>query len=408
MHIYLNFLLIALVLLNPWQNALGGTREVCQVAEAALKQASQIRGLAIKKKVPCEVHGKELVKEYIVGTIKTKLPPQRLEHEEWVYKALGMIPESFDYTKGIVDLYLSQIGGYYDPEKKHFIMAGWLPAALQTTIAAHELTHALQDQYFRLDSFMDIRKYSSDQMLARSALVEGDASAVMYDFVRRGAGQPPLSQEADVGSILVQNVLGSQMVAGMTSIPSSIQVMLIFPYTSGLRFAHHLLRTGGYVKIDAAFSHPPRSTEEILHPEKFGANQDFREITPEEVVSIGTQPERIAFSDVLGEFGISALLGMGELSRDESTRAAEGWGGDRVVLLEKKASAGDPEYEVRWLSSWDSSKDADEFELAIRKFFLFRGGKKVAAEGNMPLGDAYVGQIERDGVQVRIRVRSKK
>ena len=255
---------------------------LCQIATGAIEQASNIRSLRVKSKVPCEVHDKEKVKNYLLDTLENKVTFEKLRKEEAVFKALGFIPEDFNYKDGIVELYLGQIGGYYDPDKSYYVMAGWLPAMLQTTIAVHELTHALQDQYFNLQTFLDLKMQSNDELLARSALVEGDATAVMYDFARVTAGQKRLEEESNVEGLMLQSVISASMVAGMGKVPKTLQSMLIFPYTSGLRFAHELLRKGGYKQIDQAFNKPPRSTEEILHPEKyFHPKKDFIEIEAE-------------------------------------------------------------------------------------------------------------------------------
>ena len=180
-----------------------GAREAdCKIAKMAIEEASKIRGLGIRKVVPCVVQTKEEVKGYLLGTLVSKLPKRKLANEALVYSTIGMIPKSFNYETGLVDLYVSQIGGYYDPDRKRFVMAGWMPALFQTTVAIHEQTHALQDQYFNLETFVDPKLENGDILLARSALVEGDATAVMIDYNRKLAGQASIAQEKDVHTVL--------------------------------------------------------------------------------------------------------------------------------------------------------------------------------------------------------------
>lgn len=336
---------------------------LCAIAKSAVSHASEIRGLKAKHSIPCLVHDKQEVKEYLLHTIQTKLPPNKLKMEEVVYKVLGILPGSFDYEDGIVDLYLSQIGGYYDPEADHFVMAGWMPALLQTTVAVHELTHGLQDQHFNLEKLVDPKIENSDLLLARSALVEGDATAVMFDYARELAGQPSLAQEENVNSMMMHNILGVSLVAAGMKVPQSLQMILIFPYTSGLRFAHALLRENGYKSIDKAFKSPPRSTEEILHPEKYGIQPpDFMVFQDEEtrVSAIPVEAER-EYVDTVGEFSISALLANYATDKKASTEAAAGWGGDRVAVYRKGATRW-----VVWLTNWDTERDAQEFLRAFR------------------------------------------
>lgn len=334
--------------------------ETCKLADTAISDASRIRKLKIRKSVPCFVHNKDQVKKFLLHSIDTKIPAQKLFMEATVYKALGIIPADFDYQQGIVDLYLNQIGGYYSPEAKHFVMAGWMPALLQTTVAVHELTHALQDQYFNLEQFTDEKKFSGDELLARSALVEGDATAVMVDYTRGLVGQPKIETEKNVESMMLQNVIGSSLVAGMGSIPTSLQMTLIFPYTSGLRFVHTLLMRGSYGEVDKAFRRAPRSTEEILHPEKYLVEKpDFVKITgasllPKEATP-GIAP---SYQDSLGEFSTSTLLANFVADKNIAAQAAAGWGGDEVAVFDDKLNA---KRFVVWKTLWDSEKDADEF-----------------------------------------------
>ncbi|MCB0311115.1 MAG: hypothetical protein KDD42_07760 [Bdellovibrionales bacterium] len=400
-------LLVLLCLVSPFQQVSALDDPLCQVASSSLEKASKIRGLEIKTKVPCLVRDKEHVKKYLLHTIKTKLPPNKLKHEEQVYKALGLLPAEFDYSDGLIELYLSQIGGYYDPEEDHFVMAAWMPAILQTTVAVHELTHGLQDQYFDLEKFVNPKIENSDLLLARSALVEGDATAVMFDYARQLAGQGSIAEDPDVEGFMIQNILGASLVTG--SVPESLKMMLIFPYTSGLRFVHQLLRKGGYERVNQAFGQPPRSTEEILHPEKYYQEQaDFREISDEQQRS-ALLPESAVkvYSDTMGEFAISAMLGNYAKNRLAAAQASQGWGGDRVALYQVGSSSSTW---VVWKTIWDTESDAQqffaEFETTLRKRFVEISRRKGSA-GPMLLRDGTKLHLKREGLEIEFVVEPK-
>lgn len=319
------------------------------------------------------------VKQYLLDTIKSKIPPRRMKMEGVIYRVLGFIPDDFEYEQGLVQLYLDQLGGYYDPEKDHFVMAAWLPAIMQVPVAVHELTHALQDQYFELSSFTDVNKYSSDELLARSALIEGDATAVMIDYSRLKVGQSPIAKDADVTAIMMQNLLGTSLFSGMNQIPESLKLTLLFPYTSGLRFAHTLLRKGDYQELTKAFAKPPRSTEEILHPEKYYIQkQDFLELENPKS-KYAEQNREILFEDTLGEFSISALFAGFIKNKAEVAEIASGWGGDRIVVYQ----ATDNSYELHWITHWDTESDSTAFYQAYKKVLESRAiGKDISISQN--------------------------
>ncbi len=362
---YLTICLIVSLIILP--AALNSQDNPCLISTEAIKEASAIRGLAIKEKTPCYLRNKEEVKEFLLSTIKTKIPAERMKAEEMIYKAFGFIPPDYDYENGLVKLYLDQLGGYYDPDKDHFVMAAWIPAVMQVPVAVHELTHALQDQYYDLTKFTDIKTYSSDQLLARSSLIEGDATAVMVDYTRKLSGQPSISKDQDVTSIMMQNIIGSSLFAGLREVPESLKLTLLFPYTSGLRFAHKLLRDGGYKAIDKAFKNPPRSTEEILHPEKYLSKEsDFIVIAPESPKIIEGETSTMVFDDTLGEFAIVSLFSMFDQPKSKASEIAAGWGGDRVAVWKVVGSASKERYEIIWRTHWDTEVDAQEFYEGYR------------------------------------------
>lgn len=381
-------LLMLLLFVQPGGHA--ESAEMCTIANDAIVAASKIRGLSQKRKVPCEVHDKPKVRAYILEAIETQVPKKKLLMEELVYQTLGFIPKDFNYQDGLIDLYLSQLGGYYDPKKRYFVMAAWMPAMMQNTIAVHELTHALQDQYFDLEPFIDPEKYTTDQVLARMALVEGDATAVMMDYTRSLIGQQPLSESEDVEGIMMQNVLSVALVAGVDNIPQSLSTLLIFPYTSGLRFVHDLIKKGGYKQIDRVFKRPPNTTEQILHPEKYTSQKkEFVEIEATELQSVLSGEQELLHTDVLGEFSTSSMLGMfHEKGGAGAASAAAGWGGDRVAVYRDKTSG---DLSVLWRQNWDSPKDAEEYFDAYTQLLkvresdldLTQKGQAVAQAGKL-------------------------
>ena len=347
---------------------------LCRLAEDSLVKASALRGLKVRTTVPCVVQDREMVRQFILSELDSKIPPDRLRGEEISYKALGMIPENFDYKSGIIDMYVSQIGGYYNPSRAHYVMAGWIPAALQAPVAVHELTHALQDQYYDLESFVEPKRYTSDELLARSALVEGDATAVMIDYSRELQHQPPIAKITDVNAIILSNVLGSGLTAGFSSVPASLQLQILFPYSSGLRFVHTMIQSGGYASLDKVYRSPPRSSEEILHPEKYGtAIPDFANPDWKGIRSL-LQDTTPIHHDTMGEFGVSSLMTMFESDRTKAADIGSGWGGDTVLVFERSGGA---EHETVWVTHWDTPTDASDFAQ------MYRAGleKRFGAQG---------------------------
>jgi len=344
----------------------------CSIAASALKKASKIRGLSPIEEVPCKLQNRKEVAAFVSKTIKEKIPQEKLLGEEIVYKMLGLIPYDYDYRKGIVELYTGNLGGYYDPDNDFYAMASWMPEKLQPAIAVHELVHALQDQHFVIDKLLDPKQYSSDQLNARSALAEGDATAVTLDWVASLQNQPALAEREDLSQEFVSGLVGADRGLGDGRTPDTLKKILVFPYIHGLKFVHAILRREGYQGVNKAFKRLPESSEQILHPEIYlsgkRGSRDINFQIPEEFKSrFSDEPY---FVDRLGEFFISVLLSE-MISADKAVLAAKGWGGDKVAYYqslksERKKSPGfNNSGLLIWESSWDTEADSNEFFHAL-------------------------------------------
>jgi hypothetical protein len=139
--------------------------------------------------------------------------------------------------------------------------------------------------------------------------------------------------------------------------------------------------------VNAAWEHPPRSSEQILHPEKYwdSAKRDLpkRVAVPDPSRILGAGWTR-AGSGNLGELTLGSLVGapapdageLGAAAGAWTNAAASGWGGDRYELWTHGDAA-----VVLLATVWDTALDAEEFERALPKdragFSVKRRGSKV-------------------------------
>jgi hypothetical protein len=310
--------------------------------------------------------------------------------EELAFRAVGLIPDDFNYGKRLVDFLVSQIGGYYDPKEKRFVMAAWLPGSIQHGVAVHELTHALQDQHFGLRKLLNPKAGTTDSDLAISALIEGDASAVMFDEQSRRASNIKLQEMPSVDSLLLFQVLGLNFGAEGGEVPDALKGILIFPYTSGLRFVHALLLKGGYAEINKAYASPPKTSREILHPDEFLAASFTPSIPEPSELPSYSQENKPEYLDTLGEFAISGILSAVPSSKPNAALAAKGWVGDRLAVFPSREGVRG----VSWVTRWESERDAQEFLDTYTAFLESRYSTKVA-RGTIKLSESKSVTISR-------------
>jgi hypothetical protein len=352
----------------------------CDRVDTLIHEIPSLRELSFVKEVPCRLKNKDDVKQYLDYLLSKEVTSKKLDKEEIIFKALGIIPPDYDYRNGIIKLYKDQVGGYYNPEEKYYAMASWMPASLQDPIAIHELTHALQDQHFDLESIME-ESLSSDELIARSALIEGDATLVMTDYSRRLAGLPSINEDESVSSFMLQTIIAASFGGTMKDAPPALQAMLLFPYISGMKFAHALLREGGFTTINHALENPPRGSNEILHPEKYlerinpdpptSSHETARETAKERLAcnpapSFGDLTFTLSSEDILGEFGTSVFF-IAYHKTHMAPLIASRWEDDRICLY----SSGS-EYYITWEHEWRDSPSREKFINEVKKIFQQR------------------------------------
>lgn len=342
-----------------------------QAADEIAKQVAALRGLPLKTPFDRGVLTRTEIGQRLRERVAKDYSPEEVRIESGVFKRMGLLPEAADYEKLVFDLLTEQVAGFYDPYKKTLYIADWLPLEMQRPALAHEIEHALQDQHFDLKKLSAPLKEDGDRQLARSALVEGDGTAVMLEFAARSMGVDT-SKMPEVLSRLGRQMMQLSMstTPALQRAPAVLRESLVFPYAAGLEFITALRQGAPWRRIDDAFRDPPESTEQILHPEKYVLRERPVRITAAPLTTL--QPRREVKRDVLGEMMYRVWFGL-RLADAAAEQAAAGWGGDRLVAY---AQDGESLPIVVLLSAWDSEQDAGEAEQAGRKAVLAMSGQK--------------------------------
>jgi hypothetical protein len=128
-----------------------------------------------------------------------------------------------------------------------------------------------------------------------------------------------------------------------------------------------LRRRSPWSAVDAAFARPPKSTEQILHPEKYVADEAPVAVAIAAPPSLATLGYAIVHSTTWGELGIQLVLRSKGLDLDGAALAAAGWSGDRAIVL-ARATAQTPRRSIGVARmEWDSEVDALEATEAFVK-----------------------------------------
>ena len=156
-----------------------GNAEFTAAADQVLTQMSEITGLALLSPVKKTLRSRADIRAYVIREMNEDKEPAERYASERSAEALGLIPKGFDFDGFMVDLLTEQIAGLYDPKAQEFYIADWIPIEDQRMVMAHELTHALQDQHYKIEEWVKAARPNDDAELARESVLEGSAMAAM-------------------------------------------------------------------------------------------------------------------------------------------------------------------------------------------------------------------------------------
>ncbi len=323
-----------------------------QLAEIE-EQVIAIRGLEAADIGPPEIITRAELGAELRALFDEQYPPEERERDNLALRALGLLSEDQDVAELQLQLLGDQVLGFYDDIEKRMVVvsdAGLDVSAMVTY--AHEYTHALQDAAFGLDSLETDAEGADDRSLARTALIEGDATVTMVAWAIENLSQEDL---VEIGTTPVPNLEG---------IPSWMVNQLQWPYTAGQLWLSSI--AGGnplapqFGEIDAAYADPPDSTEQIIHLDKWESREAPVAVeVPDLAAVLGDGWEEVDDTP-MGEASIGFILEHFGANREAASAAGDGWGGDRVRIV----TGPDGAFAVAWRSFWDTPEDATEFASA--------------------------------------------
>ena len=337
-------------------------RNLTHLVDSLMPAVEQATGLKFRRRPESALRSRDEVRTFVQAKLSQEMPPEKFRQLTQAYTLIGLLPDSLDLRAVMEELYAQQIAGYYDPDSSTFYgVEGAAPAVLRLTVA-HELVHALQDQYLPLDSIMK-DKSSNDRSAAAHAILEGQANYASIVMLQGAeiANSPEFWENF--------RATGDQMLSGgsMGNVPAVLREGLLFPYLAGAEF----MRWWGASPLRDTLPYGPRmprSTEQIMHPDRYAKGD-----TPIDVQFTDTVPG--SYEDVLGEFDIRLL--MQELTGRKASDAdlPLGWGGDRFRLDEGNGGPG-----LVWISVWDEPRYRDWFQSATEAAFKSRAKPGYRAE----------------------------
>ncbi|MEO7985672.1 MAG: hypothetical protein ABI766_04000 [Gemmatimonadales bacterium] len=301
-------------------------------------------GMRFKTAPRSAMRTREQVRAYLLAKLDEELTPPRLRGLEAAYRLLGLLPDTLSLRALLLDIYTEQVAGYYDPDSAMLFGVRGADRSQLRLVLAHEMVHALQGQYLPLDSILKTTS-NNDRLTAAQAILEGQATLASIDVLAPGQGVSKTQQFWDMYRDQVEEQQGTMPI--FAKAPLVVRQSMIFPYLDGAEFMHWWASSPHADTLPYG-PRMPRSTEQILHPERYE-----RKDTP--VTLVFPEPGGI-FEDVLGENEIRVLIATLAGSDEVQTVMPIGWGGDRFRVYDTGAGPG-----LVWYAVWDDDRSRDRF-----------------------------------------------
>ncbi|MBU0637936.1 MAG: hypothetical protein KKB50_03660 [Planctomycetes bacterium] len=367
--------------------------QLAPVVAEIQKEVERLRGWKFKQPVSVAVYTEDELRAFMSrGLAEEAGTPEAHADSETTLKLVGLVPPDCDVARIFEEATSGFVPGIYDHREKKLGVV-WRPGVTldslrHSDVIAHELVHALDDQHYDLERLLEDDDASSDRQAVIGAVVEGSAVILQERYVHRRI----VTGELDAVELWQgrQEQMGDMR--GLLEAPPYVSSFLArFP--CGVRF---LLRGEGMIiagirdpgpigdDLRRVYEGLPRSSEQILHPEKYWDPKKRDEpvvVNDDDIKTLaGGLGLQVVHTDTFGELMCAIVTSPADKKVDPmqmpmpgywTTKAATGWGGDRFYLLapagdQEKAEAASGQVGM-WLTYWDTQQDRDEFAEAYQE-----------------------------------------
>ncbi len=344
---------------GAWQEAKPGKLPDAAEINAILHRLSDITGFRIRRQLPFQLITRDQINDYVKKQIKHSVNPKDIYAEELSLRKLGFVTADFDLRQTTIDLLTEQAAAFYDFHQKKLFISDWAASSMREEALVHELAHALADQNFNIEKYLNKDPADAEESLARQTVVEGQASWLTLEYTARQAGKT-ISDAATAQQYFRHDVEpDDQQYPVFSRAPLYLRATMLFPYEEGENFQQAVVQHDGQSAFAIVFAKPPVSTSQVLHPDRYFAK--IMPVIPE--LPKPTPDMKAAIQGVFGEEDVEVML-----RQYTSIPLAQGLapgmvGGRYRIDRNRKTVKGEKEQHTSlvFATEWDSEDSAVAF-----------------------------------------------
>jgi hypothetical protein len=291
---------------------------------SALQQAERLSGLKVRGPIRTVTESSAQFDSDVLRALDRDYPRALQRTDDRLYVGLGLLPPD-RRSRSTLLAGVRRTNASYDAQAR-LLRLRKTPSPTRAQLV-HELVRALVDQNVGLRRLKTLRGRDRDASLAANAVVDGLAA------VASGRRATALRGTA------LERFLAVERNAG---------------FGPGRTFVLQLRSVGGRFAVSTALRTFPRTTEQVLHLDKFLEREASLPITlPARVDDRALHTSQtLAASETFGELDVRALLRAFALTGADGVAA--GWGGGRLAVY----VGPDGSTTVGLVVRWDSPEDA--------------------------------------------------
>ena len=347
-------------------------RETQALVDEIVPRVAALNGFARPLPVRVEATTRANLSALVLPSLHEVYGEDGLQRSARMAAALGLLPDGYDLEAGMIEMVLAVMGAGYDPARDIFYVLTDLSPELQDStqrrmMAAHEVTHALEDQASEMIVHQRRGATDWDYEFLYNCVAEGAAYLTMMAVV----DETSLDQAADPTNLLLGAQRQMETAPGFepwARAPRYLKDQLFAHAVTGIAFLKEWVRHHPGQGPAALFTQLPASGEQVLHYQKYVEND--RPATLDLAGLDGSLPRewRPYAHGTVGEHQVAALLAEHPAVRDLASSVAAGWDGFDIRAFEDQAGG----LVVLGLSAWDSADDAAEFRSAFEQVLATR------------------------------------
>ncbi len=329
-----------------------------------LQELARIRGVPVPAQSKIVVRSEEETRQLLTAGLDLGLPPDWWDSQEKALRKFALIPSNFRVKEAVLDLLSEMILAYFDFNRQELVLRRPPASTEDLTTFIHELVHLIQSSLFDTKAFITLGPGRGDEALARQAVLEGEAQALMLDFFLARQGKD-ITKLPDL-AVLTRTSL-PPLPQRAQALPRFLREELLFPYVYGVEFVRQFRLRYPWSQFSRVYRDPPRSTAQILYPQRyFLFRRDPSPVRLPDVSQALGDGWRLIKDDELGALGMLFVLQV-FLDEAEARRLTEEWEGDRYQLYEDRTGRLALIVFSTWRLPWKANEFAQEYQELLKK-----------------------------------------